>query len=125
MMTDEIDKRIEAEETVDTNIAPPRSKEEIMAQINDIMEKAIQPNVAMHGGEVKIIDFEMETGTLRTLLSGSCSGCASSTITLKMGIENMLKHYVPEVNRVTGEDDPNFNDPYYTEPPSYDPMDNM
>ena len=124
-MTDEIDKRIEAEETVETNIAPPRSKEEIMAQINDIMEKAIQPNVAMHGGEVKIIDFEMETGTLRTLLSGSCSGCASSTITLKMGIENMLKHYVPEVNRVTGEDDPNFNDLYYTEPPSYNPMDNM
>ena len=124
-MTDEIDKRIEAEETVETNIAPPRSKEEIMAQINDIMEKAIQPNVAMHGGEVKIIDFEMETGTLRTLLSGSCSGCASSTITLKMGIENMLKHYVPEVNRVTGEADPNFNDPYYTEPPSYNPMDNM
>ena len=38
-MTDEIDKRIEAEETVETNIAPPRSKEEIMAQINDIMEK--------------------------------------------------------------------------------------
>ena len=37
----------------------------------------------------------------------------------------MLKHYVPEVNRVTGEDDPNFNDPYYTDSPSYDPMDNM
>ena len=104
-MTDEIDKRIEAEETIETNIAPPRTKEEIMAQINDIME--------------------MDTGTLRTMLSGSCSGCASSTITLKMGIENMLKHYVPEVNRVTGEDDPNFNDPYYTDSPSYDPMDNM
>ena len=40
-----------------------------------------------------------------------------------MGIENMLKHYIPEINQVTGEDDPNFNNPYYTEPP-FDP-DNM
>ena len=47
------------------------------------------------------------------LLQGSCSGCASSTITLKMGVENMLKHYVPEVNAVEGMDDPNFNNPYY------------
>ena len=102
-----------------------RPDEEIIKDIKSVLEKNVKDNVAMHGGEVKIIDFEMETGTLRTLLSGSCSGCASSTITLKMGIENMLKHYVPEVNRVTGEDDPNFNDPYYTEPPSYNPMDNM
>ena len=51
-----------------------RTKEEILEQVNDIMEKAIQPNVAMHGREVKVIDFDEETGTLRTLLSGSCSG---------------------------------------------------
>ena len=100
-----------------------RTKEEILEQVNHIMEKSIQPNVAMHGGEVKVLDFDMETGTLKTLLSGSCSGCASSTITLKMGIENMLKHYIPEINQVTGEDDPDFNDPYYTEP--FDPMERM
>ena len=47
------------------------------------------------------------------ILSGGCSGCASSTITLKMGVENMLKHYVPEVTSVDGMDDPNFNNPYY------------
>ena len=62
---------------------------------------------------------------LKTLLSGSCSGCASSTITLKMGIENMLKHYIPEIKQVTGEDDPNFDDPYYTDYEPYDPMDRM
>ena len=100
-----------------------RTKEEILEQVNDIMEKAIPTQCCYHGGEVKVIDFDEETGTLRTLLSGSCSGCASSTITLKMGIENMLKHYIPEINQVTGEDDPNFNNPYYTEPP-LDP-DNM
>ena len=43
-----------------------------------------------------------------------------------MGIENMLKHYIPEVNQVVGEDDPDFNTPYYSEPfTDYDPMDRM
>ena len=102
-----------------------RTKEEILEEVNSIMEKSIQPNVAMHGGEVKVLDFDMETGTLKTLLSGSCSGCASSTITLKVGIENMLKHYIPEIKQVTGEDDPNFDDPYYTDYEPYDPMDRM
>jgi len=102
-----------------------RTKEEILEQINHIMEKSIQPNVAMHGGETKVIDFEMDTGTLKILLSGSCSGCASSTITLKMGIENMMKHYVPEVKQVVGEDDPNFDDPYYTDYEPYDPTDRL
>jgi Fe-S cluster biogenesis protein NfuA len=47
-------------------------------------------------------------------MSGACSGCASSTLTLKMGIENMLTHYVPEVQSVEGVDDPNSGvDPYY------------
>ena len=46
-----------------------RTKEEILEQVNDIMEKAIRP-MLLHGGEVKVIDFDEETGTLRTLLSG-------------------------------------------------------
>ena len=102
-----------------------RTKEEILEEVNSIMEKSIQPNVAMHGGEVKVLDFDMETGTLKTLLSGSCSGCSSSTVTLKLGIENMLKHYIPEINQVTGEDDPDFDNPYYTDHEPYDPMDRM
>tara|TARA_A200000159_G_C7313331_1_gene335624 strand:- start:347 stop:670 length:324 start_codon:yes stop_codon:yes gene_type:complete len=104
---------------------PMRTKEEILEEVNSIMEKSIQPNVAMHGGEVKVLDFDMETGTLKTLLSGSCSGCSSSTVTLKLGIENMLKHYIPEINQVTGEDDPDFDNPYYTDYEPYDPMDRM
>jgi Fe-S cluster biogenesis protein NfuA len=103
-----------------------RTKEEILKEIDQIMEEKIAPNVAMHGGEVKVLDFDVETGILKTLLSGSCSGCASSTITLKLGIENMLKHYIPEVKQVTGEDDPDFNDPYYPNIlEDYDPMDRM
>lgn len=91
-----------------------RTKEQIVEEINHIVEKNIQPSVEMHGGVVKLQEFDMETGVATMLMSGACSGCASSTVTLKLGVENMLKHYVPEVNAVEGVDDPNFNDPYYT-----------
>ena len=91
-----------------------KTKEEIVKQINHIVENNIQPAVASHGGIVRLEEFNMETGEALMLMSGSCSGCASSTVTLKLGVENMLKHYVPEVNAVEGVDDPNFNDPYYS-----------
>tara|TARA_B100001057_G_scaffold37293_1_gene33740 strand:- start:62 stop:355 length:294 start_codon:yes stop_codon:yes gene_type:complete len=92
-----------------------RTKEEIIENINHIVNNHIQPSVAMHGGVVKLEDFNMETGVALMLMSGACSGCASSSMTLKLGVENMLKHYVREVNAVEGMDDPDFNDPYYTE----------
>lgn len=90
-----------------------RSKQEIMDNINHIVTEYIQPAVEQHGGYIKLDDFDVESGRVLVLLQGSCSGCASSTITLKMGVENMLKHYVPEVTSVDGMDDPNFNNPYY------------
>ena len=90
-----------------------RTKEEILEQINHIIDESIQPAVEQHGGYIKLEDFDMESGKVSVLLQGSCSGCASSTITLKMGVENMLRHYVPEVKAVEGMDDPNFNNPYY------------
>ena len=91
-----------------------RTKEEIIKNIEYIIDQYVQPAVEQHGGYIKLEDFDVESGKVSVLLQGSCSGCASSTITLKMGVENMLKHYVPEVNAVEGMDDPNFNDPYYT-----------
>ena len=91
-----------------------RTKEEILEQINSIIEENINPAVAGHGGMIELQDFEVESGRVIVMLSGGCSGCASSTITLKMGVENMLKHYVPEVTSVEGMDDPNYNNPYYT-----------
>ena len=90
-----------------------RTKEEILEQISTIIEENINPAVAGHGGMIELQDFDMESGRVLVLLQGGCSGCASSTITLKMGVENMLKHYVPEVTGVEGMDDPNFNDPFY------------
>jgi|TARA_B100001094_G_scaffold78301_1_gene74590 Fe-S cluster biogenesis protein NfuA len=90
-----------------------RTKEEIIKNIEYIIDQYVQPAVEQHGGYIKLEDFDVESGKVSVLLQGSCSGCASSTITLKMGVENMLKHYVPEVNAVEGMDDPNFNNPYY------------
>ena len=90
-----------------------RTKEEIVEQINHLIDSNINPAVAGHGGAIQFQDFDTESGRVLVMLSGGCSGCASSTITLKMGVENMLKHYIPEVNGVDGMDDPNFNDPYY------------
>ena len=90
-----------------------RSKKEIMDNINHIVTEYVQPAVEQHGGYIKLEDFDVESGRVLVLLQGSCSGCASSTITLKMGVENMLKHYVPEVTSVDGMDDPNFSNPYY------------
>ena len=90
-----------------------RTKEEILKNIDYVIEQYVQPAVEQHGGYIKLEDFDAESGRVLVLLQGSCSGCASSTITLKMGVENMLKHYVPEVNAVDGMDDPNFNNPYY------------
>jgi len=66
----------------------------------------------------------MENGVALMLMSGACSGCASSSVTLKLGVENMLKHYVPEVNAVEGVDDPEFNDPYYKQMPAYNSWEN-
>ena len=90
-----------------------RTKEEILKNIDYVIEKYVQPAVEQHGGYIKLEDFDQATGLVSVLLQGSCSGCASSTITLKMGVENMLKHYIPEVKGVDGMDDPNFNNPYY------------
>jgi len=93
-----------------------RSKEEIVEQIKHIIETNVKPAVASHGGVIDFVDYD--EGHLKLILGGACSGCASSTITLKMGVENMVKHYVPEVTMITAEDDPNSTvDPYYMSDP--------
>ena len=95
-----------------------RTKEEILKQVDEVMEEYVAPNVAMHGGQINILNFNEETGILHTQMSGSCSGCASSTATLQMGVESTLMHFIPEIKGVTSEDDPMFNDPYYMSEPS-------
>ncbi len=72
--------------------------DEIVAQIKELLETRVRPAVAQDGGD--IIFHSFEEGIVYLHMQGSCSGCPSSTATLKMGIENMLRHYVPEVVEV-------------------------
>jgi Fe-S cluster biogenesis protein NfuA len=71
---------------------------EIVAQIRDLIETRVRPAVAQDGGDIVYRGFR--DGTVFLALHGACSGCPSSTMTLKNGIEGLLKHYVPEVEAV-------------------------
>ena len=75
-----------------------RTNEEIVEDIKKIIAEHIQPVVESDGGEVVFEDFK--DGVVSVQMNGACSGCPSSTATLKMGIENTLCHFVPEVNEV-------------------------
>lgn len=71
---------------------------EIVAQIKELLATRVRPAVAQDGGDITFHSFEDGVVTLH--LQGSCSGCPSSTATLKSGIENLLRHYIPEVREV-------------------------
>lgn len=73
---------------------------EIVEQIIELIDTRVRPAVAADGGDIVFQHYEPRTGVVFLSLHGSCSGCPSSTMTLKAGIENMLKHYVPEVVKV-------------------------
>ena len=72
--------------------------EEIEKKIVKILDQKIRPAVAKDGGDIKFKDFK--DGVVRVQLQGSCSGCPSSTMTLKQGVQNLLCHYLPEVKEV-------------------------
>ena len=70
----------------------------IVLQIKEILDTRIRPAVAMDGGDIVFDKFE--EGVLYLRMQGSCAGCPSSSATLKTGIENMMRHYIPEVEEV-------------------------
>ena len=74
---------------------------EIEKKIIQILDQKIRPAVAKDGGDIKFKDFE--NGVVRVQLQGSCSGCPSSKMTLKQGVENLLCHYIPEIKQVEAE----------------------
>tara|TARA_Y100000590_G_scaffold460392_1_gene619569 strand:- start:554 stop:1096 length:543 start_codon:yes stop_codon:yes gene_type:complete len=76
----------------DTNLA------EIEKKIIKILETKIRPAVARDGGDIKFKEYK--DGKVKVEMQGSCSGCPSSTMTLKQGVENLLKHYIPEITEV-------------------------
>lgn len=73
---------------------------EIVEQIQELIETRVRPAVAQDGGDITFHSWDHEAGVVRLLMKGACSGCPSSTVTLKQGIESMLRHYVPEVRSV-------------------------
>ena len=72
--------------------------EEIEKKIIKVLDQKVRPAVAKDGGDIKFKEFK--DGIVKVQLQGSCSGCPSSTMTLKQGVQNLLCHYVPEVKEV-------------------------
>ena len=84
---------------IDENIKEDVSDlSEIESKIVKILEEKIRPAVARDGGDIKFKEFK--DGVVKVQLQGSCSGCPSSTMTLKQGVQNLLCHYLPEVKEV-------------------------
>jgi len=77
---------------------PNNNLEEIEKKIIKILDTKIRPAVAKDGGDIKFQEFK--DGVVKVKLQGSCSGCPSSTLTLKQGVENLLCHYIPDVKEV-------------------------
>jgi Fe-S cluster biogenesis protein NfuA len=71
---------------------------EIVGQIKELLDTRVRPAVAQDGGDITFHGFE--SGVVYLTMRGACAGCPSSTMTLKMGIENLLRHYIPEVTEV-------------------------
>ena len=84
----------------DTDVVYEGETAQIVAEIKELLDTRIRPAVAQDGGDILFSKFEPDTGVVWLNMRGACSGCPSSTATLKSGVENMLKHYVPEVTRV-------------------------
>ena len=69
----------------------------IVTEIKELLDTRVRPAVAGDGGDIVFHRFDVETGVVFLTMRGACAGCPSSTMTLKAGIENLLRHYVPEV----------------------------
>lgn len=82
----------------DAEEAAGEGESELVSQIRELIDTRVRPAVAQDGGDIIFRGFQ--DGTVYVSLQGACSGCPSSTATLKHGIENMLRHYVPEVQSV-------------------------
>ncbi len=91
------------QKTVDKNTAILDTDTPTVRQIKTILDDYVRPAVESDGGAISFHSFEEITGTVKVLLQGSCSGCPSSTLTLKAGIQNLLTQMVPDVKEVVAE----------------------
>ena len=89
---------LHGKESSDDHDLQNQPDDEITLQIKELLETRVRPMVAMDGGDIVFESFQ--DGIVYLKMHGACSGCPSSTATLKIGIENMLRHYIPEVVEV-------------------------
>jgi Fe-S cluster biogenesis protein NfuA len=89
-----------AEEQADAEESYAEEDVEVVEQIKELLDTRVRPAVANDGGDIVFRGFDGKTGIVSLYMRGSCAGCPSSVITLKNGIENMLRHYIPEVSAV-------------------------
>jgi Fe-S cluster biogenesis protein NfuA len=89
----------ESKQKTTTNIAPVINTE-MDQKIVDLINEYIQPAVEQDGGAIHFQSFDTDSGQVTVILKGSCSGCPSSTATLKGGVENLLKTHIPEITEV-------------------------
>jgi len=81
-------------------VASGADDSEIVAEIKQLLDSRVRPAVAQDGGDILFDSFDQETGVLTLRMRGACAGCPSSSATLKAGVEQMMRHYVPEVTSV-------------------------
>ncbi|MFN8346031.1 MAG: NifU family protein [Spirosomataceae bacterium] len=91
------------QKTIERNTAVLDTDSPEVRQIKTVLEDYVRPAVESDGGAISFHSFEEATGTVKVLLQGSCSGCPSSTLTLKAGIQNLLTQMVPGVKEVVAE----------------------
>ncbi|MEO0883482.1 MAG: NifU family protein [Pseudomonadota bacterium] len=88
------------DDTLEDDVVYEGEAAEIVAEIKELIETRVRPAVAADGGDIVFHRFEPETGVVHLSMRGACAGCPASSYTLKQGIENMLRAYVPEVTSV-------------------------
>lgn len=96
-------KPVFSQRTVETNTTKLDMDSETVQKIKAVLDQYIKPAVESDGGAISFHSFDEPSGVVKVLLQGSCSGCPSSTLTLKAGIENLLTRLVPEVKLVEAE----------------------
>lgn len=94
---------VQSEKTDDAKDDDP-----IISQIKELLDTRVRPAVAMDGGDITFHEFK--DGIVYLEMRGACSGCPSSTMTLKAGIENLLRYYIPEVNEVRPINEPDMDE---------------
>ncbi len=99
----EEDKPLFIELTKNSSLEINSEEPEVVQKIKTLLDEYIRPAVEQDGGAINFSSFDESTGLVKVALQGSCSGCPSSTVTLKAGIENLLKRMIPEVKEVEAE----------------------